>query len=239
MSWYDLDDVFSRAELPDVARQLGMDVERRGANLITSCPFHEDTRPSLVLYPHDAGNRSHFHCFSCNTHGFAADLVMKVQGVEFKPAIEWLAHNLGITPKRVSSGRHESTESTREDALFFALKVFDQNHDEIAFIEWCHLRQFNRDFLYNLGLRCLPIGSILIKALHLESFGRQQELIDGLLSAGLLLRLRPATKANVQDSLDLSEQFKDYFHDGRLLIPIHSIKSKLVGFAGRYRSPQT
>jgi hypothetical protein len=79
-----------------------------------------------------------------------------------------------------------------------------------------------------------PDASVLVKALQLETFGTQRELIDGLLSVGLLIRLRPKTKTNIQSSLDLSEQFRDYFHDGRVLIPISSAKNDLVGFAGRH-----
>ena len=235
MNWYELDEVLSKAELPDIARRLGMDVEQRGVNLVAKCPFHADTRPSLVLYPSEGSNPSHFHCFSCNAHGFAVDLVKQVHGEEFKPAIEWIARSLGIAPKRSYSGKSETEKSTREEAFTFALKVFDQWHDEKGFVDWCRSRRFDRDFLYNQGLRCLPVGSGLVRALDAESFGRQQALIDGLESAGLLTRLRPEVKLGPQGKLNLREQFRDYFHDGRILIPIRAADNKIVAFSGRYR----
>lgn len=235
MEWYDLDEVLAAAELPEVAGRLGMAVEKRGANLVTRCPFHEDTRPSLVLYPRDADRHSHYHCFSCHAHGYAVDLVKEVQGLEFRPAIEWLARSLGIRPKPISAGGGVFKQSTREDALVFAQRVFDEMHDEPAFAEWCERRHFDRSFLFGFGLRCLPVGSLLVKALRGESFGRQQELIDGLVSAGLLVRLRPERKVDFQTSLNLSEEFRDYFYDGRVLIPIRNERDKLVGFAGRYK----
>jgi DNA primase catalytic core len=235
VSWYDVDEVLLKAELPEVARRLGMDVERRGANLVTQCPFHEDTRPSLVLYPRDASRPSHFHCFSCNAHGYAVDLVKRVEGKEFKPAIEWLARGLGIAPKRTTAKRSSAKQSAPDDALSFARRVFDQQHDEASFVDWCQIRGFDRNFLYGLGLRCLPPGSALVRALQSEGFGAQQELIDGLLSAGLLMRLRPETTTIAQASLNLNEQFRDYFYDGRVLIPILSEKKDVIGFAGRHR----
>jgi DNA primase catalytic core len=235
MSWYDLDEVLSKAEMPEVARRLGMNVERRGANLLTLCPFHQESRPSLVLYPSDGASPSHFHCFSCNAHGYAVDLVKQVQGSEFKTAVEWLAHSLGISPKRTVVARRDAKGTTGEGALIFAQRVFDRCHDEAGFVEWCNSRRFDRDFLYGFGLRCLPVGSVLVRALQSEDFGRQQELIDGLLIAGLLVRLRPEKKSNAQSSLSLSEQCRDYFHDGRVLIPIRSGKNDLIGFAGRHR----
>ncbi|NPT47179.1 toprim domain-containing protein [Paraburkholderia sp. 1N] len=236
MDWYDLDEVLTAAELPEVARRLGMEVEQRGANLVTRCPFHEDTRPSLVLYPREAGRHSHFHCFSCHAHGYAVDLVKKAQGLEFRPAIEWLARSLSIAPKSVAAGRGGNRELTREDALAFAQRVFNQRHDESAFAEWCEARRFDRDFLFDFGLRCLPAGSSLVRALRGESFGRREELIDGLVSAGLLVRLRPERKLDFQTAFDLGEEFRDYFHDGRILIPIRNAKDELVGYSGRYRA---
>ncbi|KAB0472629.1 hypothetical protein K6V72_02070 [Ralstonia insidiosa] len=159
MDWYDLDKVLAAAELPEVARRLGMDVEQRGANLIARCPFHEDTRPSLVLYPSDGGQHSHFHCFSCHAHGYAVDLVKKTQGLEFRPAIEWLARSLGIPPQPVAAGRGSTQKAPREDALTFAQRVFDQRHNETAFVEWCKTRRFDRDFLFDFGLRYRPKAS--------------------------------------------------------------------------------
>ncbi|MDB0511451.1 toprim domain-containing protein, partial [Ralstonia solanacearum] len=236
MDWYDLDKVLAAAELPEVARRLGMDVEQRGANLIARCPFHEDTRPSLVLYPRDGGQHSHYHCFSCHAHGYAVDLVKKTQGLEFRPAIEWLARSLGIPPQPGAAGRAATKEAPREDALAFAQRVFDQRHNETAFVKWCETRRFDRKFLFDFGLRCLPVGSSLVGALRNESFGRRQELIDGLESVGLLVRLRPERTPDLQTSIDLGEEFRDYFHDGRVLIPIRNESGKLVGFAGRYRT---
>ncbi|CAB3677921.1 CHC2 zinc finger domain-containing protein [Paraburkholderia rhynchosiae] len=235
MDWYDLDEVLAAADVPEVARRLGMEVEKRGANLVALCPFHEDTRPSLVLYPREAGRHSHYHCFSCHEHGYAVDLVKKVQGLEFRPAVEWLARSVGVTPRPGLVGRGVTRQAPREDALTFAQRVFEERHDESEFVEWCAARHFDRDFAYDFGLRCLPAGSSLVRALRGETFGRRQELIDGLLSVGLLLRLRPERKIDLQTSLDLSEEFRDYFHDGRVLIPIRADRNRLVGFAGRYR----
>ncbi|MEB2513422.1 CHC2 zinc finger domain-containing protein [Burkholderia multivorans] len=235
MDWYDLDEVLAAADMQEVARRLGMEVEKRGANLVALCPFHEDTRPSLVLYPREAGRHSHYHCFSCHEHGYAVDLVKRVQGLDFRPAVEWLARSLGVTPRQGLVGRGVMREAPREDALAFAQRVFEERHDESEFAKWCAARHFDGDFAYGFGLRCLPAGSALVHALRSETFGRRQELIDGLLSIGLLLRLRPERKNDLQTSLDLSEEFRDYFHDGRVLIPIRGDRNRLVGFAGRYR----
>jgi DNA polymerase len=40
------------------------------------CPFHDDTTPSLHVYP------DHFHCFVCGAHGGAIDWLMQVDGLD-------------------------------------------------------------------------------------------------------------------------------------------------------------
>lgn len=234
MKRYNLDEILLKAEVPDVALRLGMKTERRGGSVVALCPFHDDRRPSLVLYPSSPQGSSHFHCFTCSAHGFAIDLVKKVQGLDFKPAVEWLAGYLGIRPTSISMGRFSPSKSTREEALSFAHRIFDKAHDSLAFNAWCATRRFSPEYLFSLGLRCLPSGSPLTASLRGKSFGEQQFLIDGLIAAGLLVRLRAEIRNDAQSSLNLSEQFRDYFHDGRILIPVHSVTSSLVGFAGRH-----
>lgn len=235
MTRYDLDDILSVAEVPEVATRLGMKIEHRSGRVTALCPFHDDRRPSLVLYPGSIGNPSHFHCFTCNAHGFALDLVKKVQGLEFRPAIEWLAGTLGVQPANLATGRSGAGRSTRIEALSFARGVFDRVHDASAFDAWCADRDFSSDFLFSLGIRSLAVGSPLMAALREKTFGEQQFLIDGLMEVGLLVRLRGETRYTAQSSLDLNDQFRDYFHDGRVLIPIRSRKGELIGFAGRFR----
>jgi len=58
---------------------------KHGKNFTAHCPFHEDRSPSLTIYPDN-----HFHCFSCNRHGDAIELVMQLQGVPFVEAVRRL-----------------------------------------------------------------------------------------------------------------------------------------------------
>lgn len=86
--------------IESVAERLGLRVSR-GRCL---CPFHDDTRPSLML------NRSKntYHCFVCGTGGSGPiDLVMKYLNKTFIEACYWLAneHNVIIT---ADHNRHPS-----------------------------------------------------------------------------------------------------------------------------------
>jgi len=73
-----------------LAEARGIKLERRGADLIGLCPFHEDHEPSLVITP----AKNLWHCLgACRTGGSVIDWVMKCNGVSFRHAAELLRAN--------------------------------------------------------------------------------------------------------------------------------------------------
>lgn len=65
----------------------GVELKRHGAELIGTCPFHEDRTPSLVVSP----KTNLWHCLgACNVGGSTIDWVMKTKGVSFRHAVELL-----------------------------------------------------------------------------------------------------------------------------------------------------
>jgi DNA primase len=59
----------------------GIRLERRGADLLGLCPFHEDREPSLVITP----AKNLWHCLgACRAGGSVIDWVMKCNGVSFR-----------------------------------------------------------------------------------------------------------------------------------------------------------
>ena len=87
--------------LPAVISRYGVELSRRGRNLIGLCPFHADKDPSFTVFPD-----GRFKCFGCGEHGDAADFVQKAQGVDFKGALQIL----GIRPGPVTPEIREDIE---------------------------------------------------------------------------------------------------------------------------------
>jgi DNA primase len=54
-----------------------------GENYIALCPFHEDHKPSFVVFP----KTRQFHCFGCGAHGDVLTFLMKVEGLTFPEAL--------------------------------------------------------------------------------------------------------------------------------------------------------
>jgi hypothetical protein len=161
-------------------------------------------------------------------------LVKQVEGLEFLPAVQWLAQQFGIRPIRNQASRGGRRPAASETAQEFALRIFTARHDTAQFQSWCDERGFEPAFLHGQGLRCITRG-VLVESLQAEPVGERAELLDELQSLGLIKRLR-SYSATAQGKLDLLDQFQDCFHDGRVIIPIRSGEAKgakVVGFAGR------
>jgi hypothetical protein len=59
-----------RPSILEVCAAKGMILRRRGSHYVTTCIFHDDSTPSLAVYPAD----DTFHCYGCAAHGDSFDL---------------------------------------------------------------------------------------------------------------------------------------------------------------------
>lgn len=80
--------------MKEVAEQYGFEV-KKGVML---CPFHNDSHPSLTVYP---GNRG-WHCFVCNDGGSVIDFVAKLFSINVRQAVLRLDNDfhLGLSTQR-------------------------------------------------------------------------------------------------------------------------------------------
>ncbi len=80
-------------ETPDLAvYRRYLELRESSGELKARCPWHDDNGLSLAVY--DDGTH---RCFSCEAHGDALDLIMKVADCELSEAKETLAELVGIT----------------------------------------------------------------------------------------------------------------------------------------------
>ena len=88
-----------------LCRERGIDLKKHGSrDLIGKCPFHEDKNPSFVVTP----EKNLFHCLGCDAGGSVIDLVMKLDKIEFRDAVQKLITSTGLVrlaadpPKRAA-----------------------------------------------------------------------------------------------------------------------------------------
>lgn len=78
-------------------------IEKKGANYVTICPFHQDTNPSLSISP----SRQIFKCFVCGVGGNSASFVMKYLNINYREALSKVAEINGIIiPKEFNNSFH-------------------------------------------------------------------------------------------------------------------------------------
>jgi DNA primase catalytic core len=72
--------------LLDVAGEYASEIWQRGRTQVCRCLCgqNSDRNPSFTLYD------DHYHCFACGRHGSVIDLVMLVENLDFKAALEFL-----------------------------------------------------------------------------------------------------------------------------------------------------
>ena len=84
-----VDNIKSSVSMQDVCDMEGIKVN--GAGFIL-CPFHNDRRPSMKVYPRDKG----YHCFVCGVGGDVISFVGGYEGLDFWETIKRLCDYAGI-----------------------------------------------------------------------------------------------------------------------------------------------
>ncbi|MBU3915321.1 toprim domain-containing protein [bacterium] len=94
-----MDDTLKRVkteiDLISLVKEQGIELKKKGKNLVGLCPFHDDKDPSLIITP----SKNLWHCMgACGMGGGVIDWTMKTQSVEFKEAVKILSERLNEKP---------------------------------------------------------------------------------------------------------------------------------------------
>ena len=81
--------------ITEVARRLGDQPRKVGANHVAHCPWHEDKHPSLSIV--EGTGKNVCHCCSCNKGGDVIAYTMQRGGFSFQEACQWLSQTFGIS----------------------------------------------------------------------------------------------------------------------------------------------
>lgn len=98
---YEFKDVIERVRKIDVvavitarAPATAHSMKHEGGLIRALCPFHSEHTPSFAMWPDIGGYR----CFGCEEHGDCISAVMKLDGLQFTPAVLALCREFGIEP---------------------------------------------------------------------------------------------------------------------------------------------
>lgn len=204
----------------DVAELVGEYVPLKPAGAGTFkgvCPFHQERTPSF----HVSRSRQSWHCFGCDTGGDIFSFIERIEGMEFREALTFLAQKAGVTIE-VSSFQQLGTSKKKRlfevnalAARFFrsVLLQVPQAAEARAYVQRRGIDELTAD-LFSIGY-ALESWSALTEALT-----RRGVSADELVAAGLAMKR------------ERGEGVYDRFR-GRLMFPITDVHGNVVGFTGR------
>ena len=200
-----------------IGESLTLQPQRGGLEHAALCPFHDDSNPSLKVYP----DRQSYRCWVCNEGGDVFTWVMKRENLEFREALEMLAERAHIEiPKR---SRRQAGDAARKQDLYAVLKWA-----ELQFHE-CLFSPAGQEALAYLtdkrGYTRETIEQFRI-GFHPDDWEWLQRRNKGQFPASLLEQARIIKKR------DGSAGYSDEYVD-RVLFPIRDERSRTVAFGGR------
>jgi len=95
-------------------------LRREGRQYRGTCPWHDDTRPSLQVNP----ERQSWKCWVCDIGGDIFSFVMKRDGLTFPEALEFLADRAGVTHQRHGNAKHHNQKKQLYRVAAWAEEVY-------------------------------------------------------------------------------------------------------------------
>lgn len=195
-------------------------LQRRGANYIGLCPFHNERTPSFSV----SKSKGICKCFSCGKGGSAVNFIMMHEQMSYNEALRYLAkkYNIEIVEKELTPEEREQ-ETERESLLAineYALKHFKYNLTETAEGRNIGLAYFRQRGINDEMIERFNLGYAIDK---------RDEMLSDAISKGYkekyLLKTGLVGKTEKGDYYD---RFR-----GRVIYPVSSISGKIVAFGGR------
>jgi hypothetical protein len=143
----------------------GVQLKKKGANLVGCCPFHAEKGPSFNVIP-----AKHFYkCFGCNASGDVIKFTMEHRKLPFPEAVRYLAGVARVEPEFESDARWwfrcANAQCVSRQRLKGDTELRDQL-DEVGFLQVLHGLARNEAFVSYLqqagvtGARALPSSTL-------------------------------------------------------------------------------
>ncbi|MGH7340812.1 MAG: CHC2 zinc finger domain-containing protein, partial [Candidatus Rokuibacteriota bacterium] len=100
-------------DLAAVVAERGIEVKRKGRQLVASCPFHREKTASFTVTP----SKGLFHCFGCGAAGDVIGFVTKHDKLSFREALDVLARRAGLDLTKLMEDRPRTFQRTPLEAL--------------------------------------------------------------------------------------------------------------------------
>jgi DNA primase len=206
----ELDLIRQRIDIVELIGQR-MSLKKAGKYWKGLCPFHDDKDPSLTINQ----QLGRYKCWACGASGDIFNWVMETQRVDFKDALNILADQAGVQLKKANPKERSEREIYQQQMAaaqaFFRAQV---EQSETA-RTYCDNRGLTKEVRDAWGLGYSPnVGEALAHELAKKKMS--------LSMAEKIFLVKNDTRGG----------YFDIFR-GRLMVPIHDDRGKLVAYGGR------
>jgi DNA primase len=214
----------------DVVEEISLVVSlhKSGKSYKGLCPFHNERTPSFYVF----ADAQTWHCFGCNEGGDIFTFVQKLQGLEFREALQYLAEKAGIAVEEYagpSSDVERETSAARqrllklnEDALLWFHQALLHSKEAAGARAYVQSRGISTDSVVAFG-----VGYALDQRNGLTNYLLSQGYSEQELITGGLTRMREGEEQEGRGG-----RVYDYFRN-RLIFPIRDMRGRVIGFGGR------
>lgn len=210
-----LDELNARSDIVDVVSRY-VPLKRQGANYFGLCPFHNEKSPSFSV----SADKQIFHCFGCGAGGGVISFIMRIEGLEFRDAVSFLADRCGLkvpedkqVDPRVAHRRERVLALLKDAGRFYYDNLWRPENRGVQ--QYFARRGLTRRVMNRFGLGYAPDSfHETMDAMRARGYSREE-----LEAAGLVAR---SEKGNLYD------KFR-----GRVMFPIIDVRGQVVAFGGR------
>lgn len=217
-----IEQVKQRADIVDVVSEHVV-LRKQGKDFSGLCPFHDDKSPSFTVSP----GKQFYYCFSCGAGGNAIKFMMEIGKRSFSEVVLDLARRYQVSVQTLKVEERQEFQrqlSVREQlyeilalAMRFYQHALNQADGKAALEYLITQRQLSQETIQQFNLGYAPIGWETLFRYLVEQKHYPVELVE---KAGLIVPRK--------DGASYYDRFRD-----RLLIPIHDLQGRVVGFGGR------
>jgi DNA primase len=198
-------------------------LRKQGKDFTGLCPFHDDKSPSFSVSP----SKQFYYCFSCGAGGNGITFLMELGQRSFSEVMLDLAKRYQVPV--------QTLEPEQRQALQRQISVREQLYEILALTA-----RFYEHALYQ------PVGAVALTYLetqrqlsratmqqfHLGYAPAGWETLLGYLTAQKQFPVALVEQAGLIVPRKTGEGYYDRFRD-RLMIPIHDLQGRVIGFGGR------
>ena len=210
-----IDEIKSSNDIVDTISQY-VRLKRSGRNFFGLCPFHKEKSPSFSVSP----DKQIFHCFGCGVGGNVIHFISKIENLDFRETLEFLAERSGIELPTSENEQFNKRQVLKDKVFKINEETAQFYHENLykptakAAQEYVKTRKLNNTTLKSFLIGYSGTYNELYKHLKQKGFGDEEILASSLV--------------NKTDR----GQFIDRFRN-RLIIPIMDIRGKVIAFGGR------